>query len=210
MFVSIWFITGLVAIASATTLHADDEVFAALLKRQAPGTPSYNCHDNCGTAIQLSRQPNKCDIEAFKANYNNCLQCAGPDNFNIWNMYGRTLGSAGASCGLKTEPLSGKQPDVGPAVHTGGSSTTGSAAASATPAPASRSIGSAPTTSIPAPLSAVSSRATVVPSVSKNATVSFTSASTPPQRSTNFGAHVAVTDAAGVLGAVVAAVMAVL
>jgi hypothetical protein len=37
-----------VAIAAATQLHAEDAVFAALLKRQAPGTPSYNCHDNCG------------------------------------------------------------------------------------------------------------------------------------------------------------------
>ncbi|KAF2031752.1 hypothetical protein EK21DRAFT_11325, partial [Setomelanomma holmii] len=75
-----------------------------LLKRQAPGTPSYNCHDNCGTAITLSRQTDKCNIDAFKTNYNNCLECAGPDNYNIWRMYGNTLSAAGSSCGLSTEP----------------------------------------------------------------------------------------------------------
>jgi hypothetical protein len=54
---------------------------------------------------------------AFKTNYQNCLQCAGPDNYNIWRMYGNTLSAAGSSCGLSTVPLAGKQDDVGPAVH---------------------------------------------------------------------------------------------
>jgi len=51
-------IVGFAAIASATSLHADDAVFAALFKRQAPGTPSYNCHDNCGMSLpfKLLRQ----------------------------------------------------------------------------------------------------------------------------------------------------------
>ena len=43
-------IAGFFAIVGATTLHTEDQVFATLLKRQAPGTPSYSCHDNCGTA----------------------------------------------------------------------------------------------------------------------------------------------------------------
>lgn len=39
--------TGMIAgitVASGT----EDHLFAALLKRQEPGTPAYNCHDNCG------------------------------------------------------------------------------------------------------------------------------------------------------------------
>jgi hypothetical protein len=49
MFASKISIAGFIAFASATSLHPSDDVFTALLKRQAPGTPSYNCHDNCGT-----------------------------------------------------------------------------------------------------------------------------------------------------------------
>lgn len=40
------------AALAATAVQASaidgDEVFAVLLKRQEPGTPAYNCHDNCG------------------------------------------------------------------------------------------------------------------------------------------------------------------
>ena len=40
------------AALAATVVQASvidsDEVFAVLLKRQEPGTPAYNCHDNCG------------------------------------------------------------------------------------------------------------------------------------------------------------------
>jgi hypothetical protein len=36
-----------IAAASATNLIArEDAYFASLLKRQEPGTPAYNCHDN--------------------------------------------------------------------------------------------------------------------------------------------------------------------
>jgi hypothetical protein len=176
-------IAAFVAAAGASSLQAEDAVFAALLKRQAPGTPSYNCHDNCGTfvpfsipdllltsaigtAITQSRQPNKCESDAFKTNYENCLICSGPDNYNIWRMYGNTLSAAGTSCGLKTEPVSGKQPDVGAAVRAGASP---SGAASATPAPASGSA--AP---VPATTNLVPSSVSAVPSASGNATASFT------------------------------------
>ncbi|KAH3986371.1 hypothetical protein HBI44_076810 [Parastagonospora nodorum] len=191
-------VAGLIALASAS-IHPEDIKFAALLKRQAPGTPSYNCHDNCGTAISLSRQPNKCDNDAFKTNYKNCLQCAGPDNYNIWRMYGNTLGTAGASCGLSTEPLAGKQDDVGPAVRAGSSSSGGAASATsaaATPAPAPATVTSS------AALSSVSGS----PVASGNATASFTN-SAPPQQSTNAGTHMGPV---GVFGAVVVGAMAVL
>lgn len=182
------FVAGLIALASAS-IHSEDAKFSALLKRQAPGTPSYNCHDNCGwsfdvfvrsmtdktpgTAISLSRQPNKCDNDAFKTNYKNCLQCAGPDNYNIWRMYGNTLGTAGASCGLSTEPLAGKQDDVGPAVRAGSSSS--ASAASAT------SATSAAATLAPAPATVTSSAAlssiSGSPIASGNLTASFTTVS---------------------------------
>ncbi|UPX18143.1 uncharacterized protein EKO05_0008455 [Ascochyta rabiei] len=125
-----------VAAASATSLVGREDVsFASLLKRQEPGTPAYNCHDNwcvvilagrnisnitvSGSAITLSRTTNPCDNPAFVADYNNCLKCSGPDNYNIWRYYGGTLSTAGAGCGFDTEPLSGKQEDVPEAGSTG-------------------------------------------------------------------------------------------
>lgn len=161
----------LVAAASAS-LHPDDSYFSSLLRRQAPGTPSYSCHDNCGTAITLSRQPNVCSNPAFMADYTNCLQCSGPDNYDIWKMYGRTLGTVGASCGLSTEPAAGKQEDVGPAVHASGSAS--GAAASATASATESGAVTSVVVSVTRSASAVPSSITVapVPSGSRNGTAS--------------------------------------
>lgn len=38
------------SIASASAIDGE-ELFSVLLKRQEPGTPAYNCHDNCGRSI---------------------------------------------------------------------------------------------------------------------------------------------------------------
>ncbi|CAG8959210.1 hypothetical protein HYFRA_00012568 [Hymenoscyphus fraxineus] len=100
----------------------DDEWHSQLLKRQEPGTNSYKCHDTCGQAIIGSRSTGYCTNPTFKTNYENCLACAGPDNVNIWNMYGNTLTRAATTCGdLSTTPLSGTQPDIPDAIPaTGG------------------------------------------------------------------------------------------
>ncbi|KAI8960126.1 hypothetical protein F5Y11DRAFT_279650 [Daldinia sp. FL1419] len=117
------------AILAATAVSASTEelqFFARLLKRQDPGTPSYNCHDNCGQAIIQGRSSEDvCHDEIFLADYKACLQCAGPDNQDIWQYYGSTLTKDASACdGLSTSPLSGKQPDVGPAVPASSSSST--------------------------------------------------------------------------------------
>ena len=116
-------IASFIALSSAS-LTPEDHLFSALLKRQEPGTPSYDCHDNCGTAITVSKAGGDfCTDEVFLYDYNNCLQCSGPDNFDIWKYYGRSLGKAAETCeGLETEPKSGKQEDVGEAKHPGESS----------------------------------------------------------------------------------------
>ena len=47
------------AVASTTASiiqYAPDTLIAALLPRQAPGTPEYDCHANCGT-IPLCSYP---------------------------------------------------------------------------------------------------------------------------------------------------------
>jgi hypothetical protein len=146
-------LTGFIAAASAA-LHSEASVFATLLKRQQPGTPSYNCHDNCGTspskhsltqftdmstgtAITIAKASSDvCSDEVFLFDYKNCLQCAGPDNYNIWRYYGGSLSSVAEGCGLDTEPLTGEQEDVEEAKHPGdGAESSSSSEPTATPAP---------------------------------------------------------------------------
>ncbi|KAF2793768.1 hypothetical protein K505DRAFT_325252 [Melanomma pulvis-pyrius CBS 109.77] len=196
-------------------MAAEEDVFAALLKRQAPGTPEYNCHDNCGTAITISKaSADVCKNEAFLTDYANCLQCAGPDNDNIWQYYGRSLSTVGEKCGLSTTPLSGEQPDVGPAVAAGAASSS-APVSSTTPAPTSEAVVSSTVpTSTEAPEVPVSTSAPTVtevlttissgiPSPSSNGTASFT-ASAPPQQSTNAASSL---EYSGVFGAVVVGMM---
>ncbi|XPS79106.1 hypothetical protein M3J09_011094 [Ascochyta lentis] len=143
-----------VAAAGATNLVVrKDSYFASLLKRQEPGTPAYNCHDNCGSAITLSRTANPCDNAVFVADYNNCLKCSGPDNYNIWRYYGGTLSTAGASCGFDTEPLSGQQENVPEAGSTGAASSAAPAQTSATAQPPAVSSAAPSTASSAAPVS---------------------------------------------------------
>ncbi|KAL1595649.1 hypothetical protein SLS60_009338 [Paraconiothyrium brasiliense] len=134
MFTSRIVIAGFIA-ASTASMIIEEQQFAALLKRQAPGSPEYACHDNCGTAITVSKAGGDyCTEEVFLYDYKNCLQCAGPDNVDIWKYYGGSLSTAAGKCdGLDTEPKSGKQDDVGDAKHPGDSTGASSAASSSTP-----------------------------------------------------------------------------
>ncbi|KAI1630683.1 hypothetical protein F4809DRAFT_250391 [Biscogniauxia mediterranea] len=117
-------LAGLAVAATVVSASTDElQFFSRLLKRQEPGTAAYNCHDNCGQAIIQARESaDVCNDETFLTDYQNCLQCSGPDNENIWRYYGNTLSNTGEQCGLSTEPLSGEQPDIGAAIPAGTSS----------------------------------------------------------------------------------------
>ncbi|KAH8592736.1 hypothetical protein B0O99DRAFT_228757 [Bisporella sp. PMI_857] len=95
------------SLASAAATPVEEDWTLTLLKRQEPGTPLYACHEDCGNSITLSRTSNYCANPDFLSQYQSCLECAGPDNFNIWRYYGGTLTTAGSACGLSTTPLSG-------------------------------------------------------------------------------------------------------
>ncbi|KAI1407863.1 hypothetical protein F5Y13DRAFT_205664 [Hypoxylon sp. FL1857] len=145
---------GAIIAATAVSASTDElQLFARLLKRQEPGSPAYNCHDNCGQAIIQGRNSaDVCHDDTFLTDYKACLQCAGPDNQDIWQYYGATLTRDATPCGLSTTPLSGKQPDVGPAIpaSSGSSSatqSTASATSSATEPPSSESSATATETS---------------------------------------------------------------
>ncbi|KAF2113144.1 hypothetical protein BDV96DRAFT_633785 [Lophiotrema nucula] len=209
---------GLAAITCVAASFNEEHVFAALLKRQEPGTPSYNCHDNCGTAITISKAGGDvCNNNVFLADYKECLQCAGPDNYNIWKYYGNSLTPVASGCGLSTMPLSGKQEDPAEALHHSSSSSIAQSTATSSSerlasslnVPASTTSAPELPTSAPTYLDPVVSTANevvpssiyTVPTHSSNGTV--TSTSPPPQQTVNAAGVVAFN--AGLFGAVVLA-----
>ncbi|KAI1734978.1 hypothetical protein F4680DRAFT_453373 [Xylaria scruposa] len=107
----------LVAAAGAEGMSAiTDELstFSNLHERQEPGSPAYSCHQACGQAILAARaSKDVCSDDDFLANYDTCLKCSGPDNIDIWKIYGQTLSGFGESCGLSTTPVSGSPGDPG-------------------------------------------------------------------------------------------------
>ncbi|RYP71772.1 hypothetical protein DL771_004584 [Monosporascus sp. 5C6A] len=117
-----WALGAIIAASIASASTDELQLISRLLKRQEPGTPAYNCHDNCGQAVLQARNSDDvCTDDVFLANYENCLQCSGPDNVDIWRYYGNSLTTAAEPCGLPTAPLSGEQPDVGSAIPAGSS-----------------------------------------------------------------------------------------
>ncbi|CAH0018642.1 unnamed protein product [Clonostachys rhizophaga] len=97
-------------------------------KRQEPGTPRYECHANCGTALQLSRASDfSCDNSDFTRQFNACLDCAL--EFDIWQYYGNGLKAAATKCGLDATPK--------PTGSTGSSSAQSTSAAPTSAAPTS-------------------------------------------------------------------------
>ncbi|KAI0551718.1 hypothetical protein F4679DRAFT_582178 [Xylaria curta] len=102
--------------AGGVSAITDESTFSNLLKRQEPGSPAYSCHQACGEAILAARaSKDVCSDDDFLANYDTCLKCSGPDNIDIWKIYGQTLSGFGESCGLSTTPVSGSSDDVGSA-----------------------------------------------------------------------------------------------
>ncbi|KAI0436107.1 hypothetical protein F4803DRAFT_543405 [Xylaria telfairii] len=94
-------------------------LFDDLLKRQEPGSAAYNCHEACGQAISAARaSKDVCNDDDFLINYDTCLKCSGPDNIDIWKIYGRTLSGFGESCGLSTTPASGDSTNPGSTTST--------------------------------------------------------------------------------------------
>ncbi|KAK4209307.1 hypothetical protein QBC37DRAFT_486188 [Rhypophila decipiens] len=74
----------------------------SVLKRQAPGSPKFSCHSNCGSTIAGARIQGHCSNSTWTDLYEECLDCAVEQG--IWDMYGRSVGAAGQACGLSTTP----------------------------------------------------------------------------------------------------------
>ncbi|KAJ4168804.1 hypothetical protein NW754_010734 [Fusarium falciforme] len=95
-------------LASASLAAAIDPRFEfpdtvpALLKRQAPGTPQYACHEDCGLLITLGRTEGYCDNDEWNERYGRCMICA--NTYNIWQYYRNGVTSAAEECGLSPTP----------------------------------------------------------------------------------------------------------
>ncbi|KAL2797571.1 hypothetical protein BJX66DRAFT_86545 [Aspergillus keveii] len=88
-------------VAGASAFQYPD--FVPLHKRQAPGTPQYDCHANCGGVITASRQDDFCDSSDFQSMLSACLDCALV--YDIWRYYGNSVGAAAEECGLDGTPV---------------------------------------------------------------------------------------------------------
>ncbi|KAL4931959.1 uncharacterized protein BDV17DRAFT_288530 [Aspergillus undulatus] len=88
-------------VAAATAFEYPD--FVPLHKRQAPGTPQYDCHANCGGIITLSRSQGYCDTDEFETKLSACLDCAL--EYDIWKWYGNSVSNAAEECGVDATPI---------------------------------------------------------------------------------------------------------
>ncbi|KAK3308527.1 uncharacterized protein B0T15DRAFT_524618 [Chaetomium strumarium] len=147
----------------------------ALMSRQAPGTPAYDCHFNCGSTISGGRVENHCDNSTWVELYEACLDCAL--DFDIWQYYSNGVTSAARACGLSPTPSpsgdSGSSSSATGAASTSASISAGVSSAGTTAAPGSSSTTAAlnttfslPTTAPPSDTAATESTASPTSSVS--------------------------------------------
>ncbi|KAK0652444.1 hypothetical protein B0T16DRAFT_101774 [Cercophora newfieldiana] len=127
-------------LAAASLVSASPDATTDLLARQAPGTPQFECHSDCGNAIAGGRLEGHCTNATWTGFYEECLGCAL--EFDIWKHYGNGLTGAAAQCGLTPTP------SPAPAATSGSAAApSGSASGTSTPTPtAPPASGSAATT----------------------------------------------------------------
>ncbi|KAL6408528.1 hypothetical protein AUP68_08386 [Ilyonectria robusta] len=82
----------------------------AIERRQEPGTPLYQCHEDCGLLITLGRTAGYCSNAEWNQRYGRCMSCA--NTYNIWQYYGTSVTSLAKTCGLTASP----SPSAAPAV----------------------------------------------------------------------------------------------
>ncbi|KAK0720111.1 hypothetical protein B0H67DRAFT_575068 [Lasiosphaeris hirsuta] len=116
----------------ATVLEANSPSLAALIHRQAPGTPQYACHENCGNALAAGRAEGHCENSTWIGYYEACLDCAL--DFDIWKHYEKGVTAAASTCGLTPTPSPSGPASASPSV-TGGVPSTTASPSTAAPSP---------------------------------------------------------------------------
>ncbi|GAB1314486.1 hypothetical protein MFIFM68171_04696 [Madurella fahalii] len=160
------YLVALAAFSANAALHNSDAADALLMGRQMPGTPLYECHENCGNTIRLGRDPNPCDNNDWVSAYEACLECAL--EFDIWRIYSTGVTRVAESCGLSPSPVPASSTPTSTSTSASGS---GSAAPSET---------SAATTGTSNAVTEISSTATDAP-VSSDVVTEPATTSSPDQ-----------------------------
>ncbi|KAK8140976.1 hypothetical protein G3M48_001159 [Beauveria asiatica] len=166
------FVASLVAVGSAVSLASAGSIgfeFPAsvpLSKRQTSG-PAYDCHANCGYAIQDSAKEGYCSDAKWQSLLSGCLDCAL--TYDIWKYYGTKVGAAAEKCGLESTPK--PSGGAGSAAPSEPAKTDASAPASSAPA------SSAPASSAPATQSSAASQPSAPGQTSQSATAPQTTTS---------------------------------
>ncbi|EGX90683.1 hypothetical protein CCM_07103 [Cordyceps militaris CM01] len=183
------FVASIVAVGSLASLASAGVGFqfpdaVPLNKRQVTG-PAYECHANCGYAIQDAKD-GYCTDTRWQGLLSSCLDCAL--TYDIWKWYGEKVGAAAKTCGLDATPKpsggSGGGSSSQPAQTTTVASTTPASSAPASSAPASSApVSSAPVSSAPVSSAPVSSApATSAPASSHSSAPGQSSQSTTAPR----------------------------
>ncbi|KAM0286732.1 hypothetical protein ACHAQH_000752 [Verticillium albo-atrum] len=96
-------VSGSVAAASASLAPRWDWPEGMPLQaRQDPGTPRYQCHEDCGTTITLGRVEGYCTNADWRSRYDACMICANTEG--IWQYYSNAITPSAAACGLTAVP----------------------------------------------------------------------------------------------------------
>ncbi|KIW16665.1 hypothetical protein PV08_03853 [Exophiala spinifera] len=138
-----------------------------LHRRQAPGTPQYECHADCGGVIVDARTPGYCDSANFTTTLDACLDCAL--QYDIWQYYGESVAEAAEGCGLDATPV-----PANATAATTGTSSSATASGSETASSSAASDTSAGSSSGASETSA--SPSTAAPSSSETATAAASGA----------------------------------
>ncbi|KAF2762225.1 hypothetical protein EJ05DRAFT_473140 [Pseudovirgaria hyperparasitica] len=127
-------LTVLFAVPNTASLLDTD----ALLKRQEPGTPAYNCHAACGGVLTIGRGGGEyCDNAEYQSNLQSCLDCA--NTYNIWYIYGNGVSGLAKQCQDDATPSPSGFEGAGP------SSTFSLSEPNAPPTPTPNTDGGTPT-----------------------------------------------------------------
>ncbi|KAJ5984318.1 hypothetical protein N7481_006417 [Penicillium waksmanii] len=74
-----------------------------LFSRQEPGSPNYNCHEDCGLITAYwHKGGDYCDTADFKTRLSNCLKCALTQD--VWKYYGEDVKNAANECHVDATP----------------------------------------------------------------------------------------------------------
>ncbi|KAJ5414365.1 hypothetical protein N7509_000992 [Penicillium cosmopolitanum] len=89
-----------------------------LFSRQEPGSPNYECHEDCGLVTAFWHKDGEyCDNPDFQKHLSNCLKCALTED--VWKYYGENVKNAANKCHVDATPSPSSAQGPSPATASG-------------------------------------------------------------------------------------------